>query len=235
MSNEKKSPLNQSLWGRFYQTLITWIVYFLFRPKVEWVDKSVKKQLKGKPAVFVFNHTHHFDGAFTGAVLGRYKPYVLVKKSWFDKKCVGTMIGWCRCFPIDLDGADASWYTTAEEIIRRNGSLIIFPEGGIAREGKIEKFKPGAALVCAATGACVVPAAIYGGYHSVFGRRQRMLVGNPIESRCPENMRHSQYAKQLMKQAEEETKRLYGILEQKYGKTDTYTESYAPAGSEVTQ
>jgi hypothetical protein len=42
-------------------------------------------------------------------------------------------------------------------------------------------------------------------------------------------MRHSQYAKQLMKQAEDETKRLYGILEQKYGKTDTYSESYAPA------
>ena len=61
-------------------------MYFLFRPKVEWVDKSVKKQLKGKPAVFVFNHTHHFDGAYTGAVLGRYKPYVLVKKSWFEKE-----------------------------------------------------------------------------------------------------------------------------------------------------
>ena len=149
MQNDKKSPLNQSLWGKIYQVIITWIVYFLFRPKVEWVDKSVKKQLKGKPAVFVFNHTHHFDGAYTGAVLGRYKPYVLVKKSWFEKKGVGTMIGWCRCFPIDLDGADASWYTTAEEIIRRSGSLIIFPEGGIAREGKIEKFKPGAALVCA--------------------------------------------------------------------------------------
>ena len=179
----------------------------------------------------MFNHTHHFDGAFTGAVLGRYKPYVLVKKNWYEKKAVGTMIGWCRCFPIDLEGADASWYSTAEEIIHRNGSLIIFPEGGIAREGKIEKFKPGAALVCASTGACVVPMAIYGGYHMVFGRRQRLLVGKPIESSCPENMRHSQYAKQLMKQAEEETKRLYGILEQKYGKTDTYTESYAPQNS----
>jgi len=99
MQNDKKSPLNQSLWGKIYQVIITWIVYFLFRPKVEWVDKSVKKQLKGKPAVFVFNHTHHFDGAYTGAVLGRYKPYVLVKKSWFEKKGVGTMIGWCRCFP----------------------------------------------------------------------------------------------------------------------------------------
>ena len=67
MQNDKKSPLNQSLWGKIYQVIITWIVYFLFRPKVEWADKSVKKQLKGKPAVFVFNHTHHFDGAYTGA------------------------------------------------------------------------------------------------------------------------------------------------------------------------
>ena len=62
-----------------------------------------------------------------------------------------------------------------------------------------------------------------------FVKRQPLLDGTPIESKCPDNMRHSQYAKQLMKQAEHETKRLYGILEQKYGKTDTYSESYAPA------
>lgn len=52
---------------------------------------------------------------------------------------------------------------------------------------------------------------------------------DPHREQMPGNMRHSQYAKQLMKQAEDETKRLYGILEQKYGKTDTYSESYAPA------
>lgn len=66
----------QSLWGRFFQVLITWTVYFLFRPKVIYADKSLKKRLKERPAVFVANHTHHFDGAFTGAVLGRFKPYV---------------------------------------------------------------------------------------------------------------------------------------------------------------
>ena len=63
MEQDRKSPLKQSLWGKFYQMLITWIVYFLFRPKVEWVDRSVKKQLKGKPAVFVFNHTHQIGRA----------------------------------------------------------------------------------------------------------------------------------------------------------------------------
>ena len=45
MDQEKKFPLKQNLWGRFFQTLITWTVYFLFRPRVEWEDKAVKKQL----------------------------------------------------------------------------------------------------------------------------------------------------------------------------------------------
>lgn len=232
MKNDNRDALKQSLWGKFFQLLITWTVYFLFRPKIMWEDKSVKQRLKSIPAVFVCNHTHHFDGAYTGAVLGRYKPYVLVKKSWYDKKKVGTMISWCRCIPIDLDGADAGWYVTAERIIGGGGKMIIFPEGEIARGGKIERFKPGAALLSASTGAAVVPAAVYGTYSMVFGMRQKILVGTPIESHCPENMRHSLYAKQLSAQAESEVKRLYGLLEKKYGGCGTYSESYADTPTE---
>lgn len=56
------------------------LVHLLIRPKVEWKDKSLKKSLKGKPVVFVCNHTHHFDGVVISSVLSRYKPYMLVKK-----------------------------------------------------------------------------------------------------------------------------------------------------------
>ncbi|MBE6902147.1 MAG: 1-acyl-sn-glycerol-3-phosphate acyltransferase, partial [Ruminococcaceae bacterium] len=224
--SDADSTLRQSAWGKVFQKLITCTVYTLFRPKIIWEDKALKKQLKEMPAVFVANHTHHFDGAFLGAVLGRYKPYVLVSKNWYDKKGVGTMIKWCRCMPIDLGGADAEWYITAEQYIRNGGSMIIFPEGGIARSGKIEQFKAGASLLSASTGATVIPVAVYGEYDMVFGKRQKIIIGKAIESCCPEDMRHSRYAKLLAKQSEDEVKRLYGIMEQKYGKLPVYEESY---------
>ncbi len=212
----------QSLWGRFFQVLITWTVYFLFRPKVIYIDKSLKKRLKGKPAVFVANHTHHFDGAFAGAVLGRFKPYVLVKRSWYEKKAVGTMISWCRSIPISLDEADGAWFTAAEQVISSQKSLIIFPEGGIAREGVIQEFKAGAGLISAKTGAAVVPCAIYGTYSAVFGMRQKILIGEPIESACPEDMRRSKYARILMERACEEVRGLYGELVRRCGDCGSY-------------
>lgn len=222
--DEKNTPLKQSLWGKFFQGVIKCTAYFLFRPKIIWENKSLKKALKGRPLVFVANHTSHFDGALAGAVLGRYKPYVLVVKRWYEKKAVGTMIKWCRCMPIDLSGADAEWYMKAEGLLKNGGSMIIFPEGGIAREGKMQQFKPGAALLSASTGAAIVPCAIYGEYKMVFGKRQKVYIGDPIESDCPADMRHSKYAKQLAQQAENEVKRLYGIMEEKYGRLPVYSE-----------
>lgn len=212
----------QSLWGRFFQVLVTWTVYFLFRPKVIYIDKSLKKRLKEKPAVFVANHTHHFDGAFAGAVLGRFKPYVLVKRSWYEKKAVGTMISWCRSIPISLDEADGAWFTAAEQVISSQKSLIIFPEGGIAREGVIQEFKAGAGLISAKTGAAVVPCAIYGTYSAVFGMRQKILIGEPIESACPEDMRRSKYARILMERAREEVRGLYRELVRRCGDCGSY-------------
>ena len=112
---------------------------------------------------------------------------------------------------------------------------MIFPEGGIAREGKMLPFKAGAALLSASTGAAIVPMAIYGEYDKVFGKRQKLLIGKPIESRCPEDMRHSKYARQLIQQAESEVKRLYGVMEKQYGRLPVYSdESYAEENAPVT-
>lgn len=224
MKSRAGDPLKQSLWGRIFQVLITWTVYFLFRPKVTYTDKALKKRLKGRAAVFVCNHTHHFDGAFAGAVLGRYKPYVLVKKNWYEKKAVGTMISWCRSIPIDLSEADGEWYESALRVLEKGGTMLIFPEGGIARDGKMGEFHAGAALLSAKTGAPIVPCAIYGTYSSVFGMRQRMLVGEPIESDCPKDTRPSKYAKTLISRARGDVGKLYGVLTEKYGDCGTYTE-----------
>lgn len=196
----------------------------MFRPKIIYADKTLKKRLKKLPCVFVANHTHHFDGAFGGAVLWRYKPYVLVKKTWYEKPYTGKMISWCRCIPINLEEADGAWFETAERIIGNGGSLMIFPEGGLAKNGRIEEFKPGAALISAKTGAPIVPCAIYGTYSSVFGMRQKILIGEPIPSDCPENMRHSKYARQIIAEAEKQVRGLYAQMVERCGGCGQYHE-----------
>ncbi|MDE7230839.1 MAG: 1-acyl-sn-glycerol-3-phosphate acyltransferase [Oscillospiraceae bacterium] len=216
------SPGKQSLWGRFWQMLITWTVYFLFRPKIIYANKTLKKRLKGLPCVYVANHTHHFDGAFCGAVLWRYKPWVLVKRSWYEKKRTGKFIAWCRTVPISLDEPDGEWFEISERIVKNGGSLMIFPEGGLSRDGRLGEFKPGAALISAKTGVPIVPCAVYGTYSSVFGMRQKILIGEPIESRCPEDMRHSKYARQLIEKSRGEVWQLYGSLLRRFGDCGTY-------------
>lgn len=217
------APKKQSLIGKIFQTLVTWTVYFLFRPKIMYADKTLKKRLKGKPVVFVANHTHHFDGAFGPAVMWRHKPYVLVKKSWLEKKGTGKCISLCRSIPIALDEADGAWYGEAQEAVAHGFSLFIFPEGGLARNKKLNEFKPGAALLSAKTGTPIVPCAIYGDYDAVFGKRQKMLVGEPIESDCPADMRPSKYARQLIAQSEQAVRELYADLEKRYGQCKQYT------------
>ena len=233
-NDEQQKPVKQSLWGKIFQVLITWTVYFLFRPKIIYTDKSLKKRLKHTPCVFVCNHTHHFDGAYGGAVLWRYKPYVLVTKRWFDKPAVGTMISWCRCLSIDLSEADAGWFQTAEQIIKNNGSLMIFPEGSLSKNGQINEFKPGAALLSAKEGVPIVPCAIYGTYQPVFGMRQKIIIGEPIPSECPEDMRHSKYARQLIAKAQAEVEKLFKTLCDKYGEKGNQYLKYVDSGEKPT-
>lgn len=220
MENKADMP-KQSFGGRVFQRIINAAVYTALRPDVKWEDDALKS-MRGTPLIFVCNHTHHFDGVFASAVLNRYRAYTLVMRKWYDKKYIGGLIKLCRCVSIDLGAADAGWYRTCTAILQNGGSVIIFPEGGIAREDKMIDFKPGAAMLSVVTGAPLVPAAIYGSYNILHGHRQRMLIGKPITSRCPDNVRRSRYCAELIKDAEREVRRLYGILQARYGDLGTY-------------
>ena len=96
----------------------------------------------------------------------------------------------------------------------------------MAREGFIQEFKTGAALVSAKQGIPIVPCAIYGTYSSVFGMRQKILIGEPIMSVCPEDMRPGKYARVLSEKAKEAVTELYGELVRTYGDCGTYKVNY---------
>lgn len=175
--------------------LVKAAMYIMFRPKVIWEDKTMKRALKNTPCVFVANHASHKDGLFAGAVLSAYKPYTLVAKDWYDKKFMGFFLKKARTVPIDRYNPDAEWYAAGQELIRKGFPMLIFPEGSTSKDGKMKEFKAGAALLASKTGVQVIPCAIKGKYKKFFGERQRMVIGRAMEMNCPENIRHSQFAK----------------------------------------
>ena len=96
---------------------------------------------------------------------------------------------------------------------------MIFPEGALSKSGKIEEFKPGAALLSAKHGIPIVPCTIYGKYQFVFGMRMKFYIGDAIESNCPSDMRHSKYARELIAKAKTAVESNRELLEKRYGKT----------------
>ena len=189
--------------------LVKAAVYTAFRPKIIWEDKDMKKSLKGKPCVFVSNHTSHTDGLFVLSVLSRYKPYSLVAKDWYDKKLMGFFLKQARTVPIDRYNPDADWYAQGQEIIKSGSPMLIFPEGHTSKDGSMDAFKPGAALLASKTEVPIIPCAVRGKYAKFFGERQRIIIGQAVEMRCPENLRHSQYARKQTAITQNRVKELF--------------------------
>ncbi len=100
---------------------------------------------------------------------------MLVKKSWYDKSGTGSFIRIRRSIPVDFDTMDTNWYAQSEGVVENGYSMLIFPEGGIGREGKMLPFKPGAALLAAKKGLDIIPIASLGEYKILFGKRQKIL------------------------------------------------------------
>jgi 1-acyl-sn-glycerol-3-phosphate acyltransferase len=77
------------------------------------------------------------------------------------------VLGWVMrvfgAFPVDLESAaDASAQRNALEILRKGRALVIFPEGGRTRTGKLMPFKMGAFRLALTHGVPIVPVSIKG-------------------------------------------------------------------------
>ena len=61
--------------------------------------------------------------------------------------------------------------------------VMIFPEGGITRDGNVQRFRPGVERILAARPVPVIPMALRGMWGSLFSRRDRLRLPRRIWSR----------------------------------------------------
>lgn len=151
------------------------------RPKKIFKNRNRKNVRFDEPVIFIGNHTSHYDGIMTSMEFKKSKAHVIVAKDWYEKKSINWYLKCARCIPMDRFGLDTGWLRDSKEAIKKGESVIIYPEGKTNKDGNVGEFKSGFVMLSIMTGAKIVPFVTKGDYKMVFGKRQKVYIGEPME------------------------------------------------------
>lgn len=129
---------------------------------------------KGK-LIIAANHISGWDPVFVGSAMVRV-IHAMAKEELFRNGFVKAVITGLNAFPVSRGSSDRRAFEYALELLRRDKVLGIFPEGTRTKDYKPGKGKSGIALIAAATGADIVPVAIYSAGKPVRAFRTHVIV-----------------------------------------------------------
>lgn len=115
-------------------TLILWIdrvlLRVLFRMRVAFGERIPSTG----PLVVVANHESFLDGLVVGAALkGRHATFL--SAPWlFSVPVLGGFLRRIGALPAHNEGSDVATLRAAIRILEKNGTVVVFPQGGISRD-----------------------------------------------------------------------------------------------------
>src|ERR1051325_4961327 len=107
------------------------------------------------------NHISYGDPIWLTIPIRRRIYYMAWDKP-FRIPVLGLIMRVFGAFPVSLDSVDAAAQRAAKDILRDGRALVIFPEGGRTRTGKLMPFKMGAFRFALTYGVPIVPVSIKG-------------------------------------------------------------------------
>jgi 1-acyl-sn-glycerol-3-phosphate acyltransferase len=111
------------------------------------------------PAIIAPNHFSAMDHFFCGIYLRRRVRFMA--KSQLFRGPLRTLLPRLGAFPVQRGKGDERSIETALELLRRGGVVVIYPEGGRSRTGRVgERARRGVGRLALESGAPVVPVAI---------------------------------------------------------------------------
>lgn len=115
-----------------------------------------------RPILIVANHTSYADAPLFLKILPFRFRFVIIEIT-FHFPFFGFFVKKMGCVPVH-DNAEKTFLTMLKLIsmIKRGDSIMIFPEGDVPRDDRLQDFNPGIALLALYTGVPVVPIAVKG-------------------------------------------------------------------------
>ena len=158
---------NRNIFYRMWQNILfgfaKMIVPSIARAKYgrfEIKNKKVLKKFRKKGVVLVANHSHYFDGALIySKMVGWHKIKFIMQGDILGISFLGKLLLALGGHPTadDIGGAIKS-YRKLEEYLRRDKTLLVFPEGSVhPYEANIREFNTGAFKIAQSANAPIVP------------------------------------------------------------------------------
>jgi 1-acyl-sn-glycerol-3-phosphate acyltransferase len=137
---------------------VAWVLCrLLFRIQFEGVENV---PLKGA-CLITPNHVSYGDPIWLTIPLRRRVYYMAWDKP-FEIPVLGPIMRAFGAFPVNVESVDASAQRAAKDVLSEGRALVIFPEGGRTRTGKLMPFKMGAFRFALTHGVPIVPVTIRG-------------------------------------------------------------------------
>jgi len=141
-------------------------------------------------AILAPNHFSALDHFFCGLYLRRRVRFMA--KSQLFRGALAWILRHGGAFPVQRGRHDEQAIATALEILAQGGVVVIYPEGGRSRDGRIaEHARAGVGRLALESGAPVVPVAIHGSEHA---RNWKRLEFPRVQVRYGEPLRFERLA-----------------------------------------
>jgi 1-acyl-sn-glycerol-3-phosphate acyltransferase len=142
---------------RVERTIFVTALWTWFRPQVTGREHVPETG----PVILAPVHRSFADFGFAAFCTDR-KLFFMTKDEMWKNKWLGRLLLSVGAFPVHRESADREALQRAEEVLRRDSPLVLFPEG-TRREGPVIKdLMEGAAFLSARTEAPIVPIGIGG-------------------------------------------------------------------------
>jgi|GEM_PF-255583 1-acyl-sn-glycerol-3-phosphate acyltransferase len=155
---ESLPPNRQSFTWRVGIALLVPLVRWLLKLRVRGRENIVP----GRAQIIAANHTSQMDPILVGCASG-VETWFLAKGELFDfHPAFAWLIRTFNSLPVRRGGMDVAAFKRASEVLQRNRTLILFPEGTRSKDGPLQHLKPGVAKLAIDNRVPIVPAFIDG-------------------------------------------------------------------------